>query len=421
MATIMDYLDWRGDLTFDRDPFNEVDNLILSEMVYTDFDGIVPSSMDESISVREASEAFFQMHSREELLARESFIKMAPFVLEKMSATARFGDIKLSGYVNYIDTRSEAQMAVVSCFLPDGTVYAAFRGTDDTVIGWKEDFNLSFMDETEGQRRAVDYLNTAFKGRKVKMRVGGHSKGGNFAVYASAFARSSIRKKIIAVYTNDGPGFRPEVTERPEYREILPRVISTVPEGTIVSVLLENDVHHRVIKSSAGGVIQQHDATTWQVMGKHFVTAEGRDESSRVFDKTMRSWLSGLPDTERESFVQSLFSILSATGASTLEDIAKDPIRSGTEIIRSMRGMAKEDQEEFRSVLGKLLKSGQDAVARAARKKLGLEETPDPQALPETLEAQPDSRALTETPETPPEQPSLPGTPETPPEQPPLP
>ena len=130
MATIMDYLDWRGDLTFDRDPFNEVDNLILSEMVYTDFDGIVPSSMDESISVREASEAFFQMHSREELLARESFIKMAPFVLEKMSATARFGDIKLSGYVNYIDTRSEAQMAVVSCFLPDGTVYAPVTDAD---------------------------------------------------------------------------------------------------------------------------------------------------------------------------------------------------------------------------------------------------------------------------------------------------
>jgi len=366
----MDYLEWRGDLTFTADPFNDVDNLALSELVYVDLDGIVPGSGQESITLEEASRLFFEKHTREELLAKENFTRMAPFFMERMAASPRFKGTKLFGYTNYINEKTEAQMAVMSCLLDDGTVYVAFRGTDDTVVGWKEDFNLSFMSETEGQKKAVQYLNRMYGGGRGKIRVGGHSKGGNFAVYASAFALKSVRKKIIAVYTNDGPGFRPEVTGRDSYREMLPKIVSIVPESTIVSVLLENDVRHCVVKSSAGGIMQ-HDALTWQVLGKEFVRAEKRDESSRFFDTTMRNWLSGLPDGEREGFVDSLFAILRSTGAGTLEEIGSDPIRSGTEIIRYIREMPKAEQEEFRGVVGRLLRSGQSTLTEAVKKRLG--------------------------------------------------
>ena len=400
MANMMDYLDWRGDLSFEQDPFNAVDNLILSEMVYTDLDGIVPAGQTEEISIADACAKVFEAHTREELLAKESFIKMAPFVMEKMKDTVRFGSVTLCGYVNYIDEKTEAQMAVLTCRLGDGSVYVAFRGTDDTVVGWKEDFNLSFMSETEGQRRAAAYLNEQFQGQKVKIRVGGHSKGGNFAVYASAFAKKSIRRKITEIYTNDGPGFRPEVTQQESYREMLPKIISTVPESTIVSVLLENDVHHHVVKSSASGIMQ-HDAITWQILGNRFVEAEGRDESSRFFDTTMRNWLGGLPDEERESFVGSLFSLLKATGAETLEDIGRDPFRSGSEIIKSIRNMDKAQQEEFRRVIGKLLKSGQESVAKAAKEKLGIGQAaaPKQEALPEPAAAK-EPEALTDADES---------------------
>ena len=369
MPNLMDYIDWRGDLTLKADPFCAVDNLALSELVYVDLDGIVPEGKESFITLAEASKAFFERHTREELLARENFTRMAPFFMEKMAASRRFGEMKLFGYTNYIDEKAEAQLAVMSCLLEDGTVYVAYRGTDDTVVGWKEDFNLSFMTETVGQKKAAEYLNGMFSEGKEKLRVGGHSKGGNFAVYASAFAGKSVKKKIMEVYTNDGPGFRPEVTEREAYREMLPKIISIVPESTIVSVLLENDVRHCVVKSSAGGV-SQHDPLTWQVQGNTFVMAPGRDESSKFFDTTVRSWLAGLPDGERESFVDSLFRVLRSTGAGTLEEIGSDPLKSGAEIIRFIREMPKEEQEEFRGVIGRLIRSGSNTLTEAVKRKL---------------------------------------------------
>ena len=372
MANIMDYLDWRGDLPFTADPFNIIDNLILTEMVYTKLDGIVPESFEESITVAEAADAVFTRNTEEELLAQEHFTKMAPFVLRKMKDTVRFGNVRLCGYVNNINAETESQMAVVSCMLDDGSVFVAFRGTDETMIGWKEDFNLSYMIETEGQRLAVEYLNESFKGKKVKLRVGGHSKGGNFAVYASAFCRKSIKKKIIGVYSNDGPGFRQEVIETEQYAEILPLVTTTVPQGTIVSVLLDNELPQHIVKSSASGM-RQHDMLTWQVIGKSFEEAEKRAGGSELIDATVDSWLASVPDEQRASFVESLYGVLKSTGADKLEDIGRDPLRSGAEIIKKMRSMPREQQEEFRKVLGKLLKSGGQQVKEAAKKKFGLE------------------------------------------------
>ena len=368
MPNMMDYLDWRGDLTFRADPFNAVDNLALCEMAYTDFDGIVPCNAEETVTLEEASRIFFERYSKEELLAKDSFTKMAPFLMEKMALSERFRNMRLFGFVNYVDEKTEAQMAVISCLLGDGTVFVAFRGTDESVVGWKEDFNLSFMTETEGQKRAVQYLNSMYSGKRGKIRVGGHSKGGNFAVYASAFALKGVRSRILSVYTNDGPGFRPEVTERPSYREMIPKIVSIVPESTIVSVLLENEVQHCVVRSSAGGIMQ-HDALTWQITGNHFIPAEERDDTSRFFDTTMRTWLSGLPDGERESFVDSLFAILRSTGAEKIEEIGNDPLRSGADIIRFIRRMPKGEQEEFRSAIGKLIKSGQNVLTEAVKKR----------------------------------------------------
>lgn len=260
MAELFDYLDWRGDVPFSVDPFNEVDSAVLSELAYVDFGGIVPEPEEgvgiiesSSIAFEEAVRRFWELHTEEEVRSSGTLFKMAPFILEKMCSGGRFGGMRLAGYVNKISNKSSEQMSAVTCFLEDGTAFVSFRGTDDTLIGWKEDCTFMFMKETAGQRSAADYLSDNFRDSKNPLRVGGHSKGGNFAVYAAAFCAEEVRKKILDVYSNDGPGFLKEVTAAQAYRDILPLVHSVVPEETIVGILLDNLMPDKVVKSSQRG------------------------------------------------------------------------------------------------------------------------------------------------------------------------
>ncbi len=164
MANISDYLDWRGDITMEIDPFNEVDNLVLAELAYTDFGGIVPglNQKGQWVTIREAHDRFFSMYSEEEIMAKNSTTKVAPFLMHKMVASARFQNLRLMNYVNEIDEENQTQFSVLSFLLDDDRVYVAFRGTDNTIVGWKEDFNMSFLYQTEGQIRAAQYLNDCY-------------------------------------------------------------------------------------------------------------------------------------------------------------------------------------------------------------------------------------------------------------------
>ena len=360
MANLQDYLKWRGDLPFSVDPFHEVDNLILSLISYVDFDGLVSESGVERFSLKEIADKYFAIHTEEELKARKTFIRFAPFIFQEAAATNRFGSLLISDYVNLVEEKSEIQLSAVTFWLPDGTAYVAFRGTDDTLIGWKEDFNLSFMAETEGQRLAVNYLNCHFAGTATPLRVGGHSKGGNLAVYASAFASPAVQDYIQVIYSNDGPGLKEELTLTEGYRKILPRIISTVPEDSIVGLLLSSEAQNHVVKSSASG-IAQHDATTWEVLGNRFVEAKERSAFSQYFEKTLRKWIGGLGDEERATFTESLFELLSAGGASTLTDI-KNNRTFLVDVLKKAASMPKGEWQEFQGMLTKLFQIGTDMV-----------------------------------------------------------
>ena len=362
MSNIFDYLEWRGDVPFDEDPFNEVDNLVLSELAYVSFEGIVPCD-GTSVPVADVREAFFAAHPRELIREDSSHIVKAPLLMDGMASGRRFGTAELMGYADIVDTDEMVQMAAVTILLGDGSAYVAFRGTDTTVVGWKEDFNMSYLPETEGQRRAVWYLNETGKRVERPLRVGGHSKGGNFAVYASAFCGRKIRDRIIEVYTNDGPGFRPEVMEREEYKSILPKVISIVPSTSVIGMLLTSDVRHRFIKSTGGGVAQ-HDALTWKVVHDRFVSSEP-SELGLFIMKSQKDWLSKLGDRDRELFVNTLFSIFESTGMGTFNEMGLNKLRAASEIWSSMKGMPKEKQKEMNRIIGELLLSGRDAALEA--------------------------------------------------------
>lgn len=337
-----------------EDPFNEVDNLVLAEVSYTYMDGLVPED-GTMISVKDLDRLYFDKHPREDIRPDGGHIERAPLLLDGMAGGSRFAGAKVSDYVDIVDGKQDMQMAAVTFHLSDGTIYVAFRGTDNSVVGWKEDFNMSYRPVTEGQKKAVEYLNRVGAETRKPIRVGGHSKGGNFAVYAAAFCDPAVRKKIVQVYTNDGPGFRKEVLSTENSREVLPKVMSIVPETSIIGMLLTSRVRHTVVASSGRG-FEQHDALTWQVRKNRFERAE-LSELARYIRKAQRDWLSEIDDETRESFVTTLFSIFEATGLETFGEISRKRKEVDDMVVTALLRLPKEKRRELGRVFGKLIKS----------------------------------------------------------------
>ena len=364
MADIFDYVNRRGILSFEDDPFNEVDNLVLAVLVYADFNGIVDNSFNK-VDLETADRLYFKNHSRRK--ARKSIIHFvrAPLLMDSMLKGKRFRDTELIKYVDIVNSEKDMQMAAVTFLLSDGSAYVAFRGTDTTVAGWKEDFNMSYLPDTEGQLRAVRYLNEVGKEIDGPIRVGGHSKGGNFSVYASAFCDREIQDRIVAVYTNDGPGFRKEVTEREGYKNILPKVVSIVPDTSIIGMLLASGAGQIFVKSNNIGLMQ-HDAMTWEIKRNRFKQTKQSALGSFIDDST-KEWLSNIDDESREMFVDTLFSFFEATGMATFDEIMENGTVSAGKILDKMNKLPKQKQTELKSIMGGLLRSS----GHVARRQIG--------------------------------------------------
>ncbi len=355
MANIFDYLKWRNDVPFSADAFGEVDNLVLAELAYTDFGGIVPPD-SEQISIIDTHKAFFEKNDRTEIMASTSFTAKAPFLMDDMVSGARFNNIRLSNYINEIDKDKDAQFSAITIHLGDGTIYVSFRGTDGTVVGWKEDFNLSYIAETEGQRKAAAYLDNIASHFPNPIRVGGHSKGGNFAVYAATFCADKVKPQIIGVYSNDGPGFREEVTNSAEYKSILPKIVSIIPDTSVIGLLLSSGAEHRVAKSDATGIFQ-HDGFSWQVEKNRFVGATLSDMAIFI-EKTLGVWLGSMDDETRKSMTSSVFSLFEATGMDSFSSMSEQKWKSTEAILSSIRGLPKEKRRELAVLANELFKSG---------------------------------------------------------------
>jgi hypothetical protein len=215
---------------------------------------------------------------------------------------------------------------------------------------------MSYLPETGGQRKAIEYLERVGSREKGPIRVGGHSKGGNFAVYASAFAGSGVKDRIIQVYSHDGPGFRPEVLKSKEYAEILPKIISIIPDTSIIGLLLTSEVTHKVIESSAKG-LEQHDALTWEVLRNDFVPAELSDIGVFLRD-TQSDWLSKIDDLSRHEFVETLFSLFEATGMGTFGAMSESKLKSFEKIFSSAQDLPKDKQKQLMQIAAEFLRSG---------------------------------------------------------------
>lgn len=359
MANLIDYLEWRGDIPFAVDPFNEVDGLLLAVLAYMDFGNV--SSDGTAVSIQGVYKEFLKKHTREEISARGSNTAKAALILGEMCKGMRFRNTKLCYYINDIDREEDAQISAVTSLLDDGTAYVAFRGTDRSLVGWKEDFNLFYLSETGGQRRAKSYLNEVGASLGRKLRVGGHSKGGNFAVYAASFCDEPIQSEIIEVYSFDGPGFRKDIIDSDGYKRILPKIISIVPDTSVVGMLLSSASIHRVVKSTAVGILQ-HDGFTWAVCRNRFIQAP-MSEMGRLIQRTMGGWLEQIDNETRQSLTNTIFSLLEATGQDTFDSISEQKWKSAAAMITSMAGLPKEKRQELLRLVGKLIQSGGQSAA----------------------------------------------------------
>ena len=356
---LLDYLAWRNDVPLSVSPFNEVDNVIFSYLSYIEFGKLLEKG-DGFFDLKEQYEHFCEKHSMEEIKTAGQFTERAPLLLQKMMEGPRFQDTKVGYYVKDFDKDTVKQFAALCFLLPDGTHYVSFRGTDETITGWREDFLMSCQSETAGAKEAVSYFNKVAKALEGKFILGGHSKGGNFAMYAATFCEAEYKDRIVRVYNNDGPGFREEIIQSPEFQKLLPKIITIAPQSSIIGQLLSNPAKQHVIHSTAKGILQ-HDAMTWEAEKDSLVSSE-LDELSEYTKTTLGSWLESMDDETRESLCTTAFSLIESTKSETFVEFSGN-LRKNMEIIwKEMGKLPEEKKKEIMNALGNLMESSTQAA-----------------------------------------------------------
>lgn len=352
MTNILDYIAWRGDLTFTQDPPNQVDMLIFSSLAYVRYNSFV-SEAEEPILLREAEDHFESV----EILADKGREENDRKLLRDAAASTRFGLTKLWQTQDEFVPQENTQFAAVTFLLDDGSMVLAFRGTDDSLVGWKEDLSMSFQQAIPSQILAQNYVHSVWSAHNAPMRLCGHSKGGNLAVFAAARSSPMIQQWIQGVYSNDGPGFSDYLMGDPGYLAMVPKIRTFVPQSSIIGMVLEHEEPYTIIHSNQVSILQ-HDLFSWEVVGKEFVPMEEITADSRFLNQTIRNWLDSMDLEARNQMVEALFGLLSTGEVSHVSDIFHP---------RNLRNYAKAlgDDDVTRNILSGEFQSLLDAAKKA--------------------------------------------------------
>lgn len=365
MANIFDYIFWRGDLGLEQQPFNELDGLVLCRLSYLPCDGLLG---DEPMSLSELAAALRAEPELEQRLIRLDDIRL----LEQTAASPRFHGIRAYNYVNQIELESQTQFSAISYILDDGRHFIAFRGTDTTLVGWKEDFNMAFICPVPAQLAAVDYLRRTAESTAANLILGGHSKGGNLAVYAGAFCPEALQERIELVYNFDGPGFDQKVLDQPGYDAICPRVRTFVPQSSVVGMLLGHEEEYTVVHSQESG-LPQHNIYTWDVERDKLSYLDTVTRGSRFIDRTLKDWLAGMSVEQRAMLVDTVYDAMQRSGARTVPELKEKWFGSARALLRAARSLDEDDRRCVMSMLRLLMHSALGELSSyGSEEKLGV-------------------------------------------------
>ena len=339
MANVCDYVRWRGDLTLEQSEFNEIDNLILARFSYFPFDKIIREN--EIATIKELSRRFSNQDVTKLPILWKDDVELFPL----MGNFKRFGGMLATKYINKIDAEQEKQFSAITVLMPNDIIYVSYRGTDNTIVGWKEDFNMSFKSHIASQISAKQYLEEIAKEYpSSKIIIGGHSKG-----------------RIIKVYNNDGPGFCEDVIETPEYQEILPRVHTYIPQSSIIGRLMNHKEKYTIVESVQKGIMQ-HDLYSWQVLGKEFVTLKKLTSESEFIDKTIKDWLENVEPEKREQVIDAVFEILNTTEAQTMKELKANWFANAKTILGTYKNIDSDTKEMVWQTVNELLKVAKNNI-----------------------------------------------------------
>jgi len=349
MSNINDYINWRGDLSFVRDPVNMIDCLLLAQLSYMRWELIWQPGMMTTLA-----NLFPRFDEKEFSITFTA--KYDRIMLPLAAKSRRFGSVLLSDFVYCFDEAAEEQFSAVTFHLPDNSLFIAFRGTDCTLVGWREDFKIACKPEVPAQAHAAEYLAMIAGRYKGRIRIAGHSKGGNLAVYAAATASQAIQDRLLDVCNFDGPGQQPSLFASPGYQRIS-RLHTLVPVSSIIGMLLCHPEKLDIVKSDASS-IYQHNPYSWQLCGTSFLTAENRNSDSHYFEKVFEDWLKEISLDERTSFVDTVFDVLASTKARTFgSDLFQNLIQHPKEFLSSISNVNKDSWQNVIKVIRTLASS----------------------------------------------------------------
>lgn len=317
MTTVFDYLRWRGDLSFEQDPFNAVDGMIFSSLAYIRHDGRVVENPNEPVVLGDVASDFLALKDCRDRCRYQNDMDL----LKAAAETRRFGAVRLVHYRDQFVPEEDTQFAAGTYLLDDGSLAISFRGTDNTLVGWKEDFNMCFRQTVPSQRLAQEYIREAYAEYGSTMHICGHSKGGNLAIFSAARSSPMIQEWIRAVWCYDGPGFTDYMMGDPGYLAMIPRIHSYIPQSSVIGTLMEHEEPLHIVHSNQISGVFQHDTFSWAVMGKELVPAEDLTADAKFLNAAIKNWLLEMDMKERNQMVEALFDLLTYGNVEKAEDI----------------------------------------------------------------------------------------------------
>jgi len=353
MSNIFDFLKINGNIRFKTAEFGPVDALVFSQLTYLNYDaaflgrdfGSEPLSFSSLTPYARSGQLFNGIRASKE--CEQLFFDIQNSI--------RYQDVTISCFVNEVVAEAEKQFCAMVFHLPDGTDFIAFRGTDNTLVGWKEDFNMTFMSAIPAQLEAVAYLNRVAELSDKKLRVGGHSKGGNLAVYAAAKCSPAVKDRILEIYNLDGPGFRKEFLLDPDFLAIKDKVKKYLPQASIVGLLMYSEESYTVVRSSRKGIMQ-HDLFSWQIENGMFVTDDSVRTRSMLLDRTIADWVASLDDEQRKIFIDTIFDLIRHTNARTVYELNAQKMKNTVMLLEAVKDIDAEKRRFILKVFGILFR-----------------------------------------------------------------
>lgn len=324
--------------TFSEHPFHEVDSLILSLLSYIQLDQVLAPLSTEQRSKPIRIQQLFRAECFPHYFDKQPDAIRNRKLLTACAASPRFRDIEVTFFSESFDVSAEKQFCAMTFLINADTAYLAFRGTDSTLIGWKEDFNMAFLSPVPSQEEALSYTKQVAKRFRGRLFLGGHSKGGNLAIYAAMKCPKSIQDRMIAIFSHDGPGFRDNVFSSEDYLRISHRIHKTLPQSSLVGMLLEHPDNYAVVESTNIGILQ-HNPYSWVVRDGSFVKLESLTTGAEYMNRTLNDWLSDLSNEQREQFVDALYSVISTTNLSSLMELRDNWQPELSALVENMKTM----------------------------------------------------------------------------------